>query len=150
MAVHSRMRTAALDGRQRCFDGGHKMQIPSYLCGVEESSLAVLTRRWGIVKHQYQSIWMFSINTLSTTSGKSDNNGLIIKHNALFTITTSVSVSYNFLTQNLETQYIYSFWWRTYEIQTPFCGCGEEESLLVVLITKWVDTDGWAIVTSNT
>ena len=47
------------------------------------------------------SIYLFSIEYW-----RSDNNGLIIKHNALFTIMTSVSVSYNFLTQNLETQYI--------------------------------------------
>ena len=45
MAVHSRMRIAALDGRQRCFDGGHEMQILFCWSGEEESSLAVLTSK---------------------------------------------------------------------------------------------------------
>jgi hypothetical protein len=31
MAVHSRTRMAAFDGRQRCFDGGHEMQ--ALFCG---------------------------------------------------------------------------------------------------------------------
>ena len=45
MAVHSRMRIAALDGRQRCFDGRHEMQILFCWSGEEESSLAVLTSK---------------------------------------------------------------------------------------------------------
>ena len=47
MAVHSRIRMAAFDGRQRCFGGGHEMAA---LCcgwsGEESSSLAVLTSKW--------------------------------------------------------------------------------------------------------